>query len=420
VTRSRGRRPRPPLRSARAVVPRACRSVSLRTEARRKCRYGRACPARSSASSKRGDAVKAGARLFLIRPARRSRSICSRARASLAQERARQDRRSRISSAEGLADRRAISQREADSGHRLKQAVAAVQLAEARVRQSELNLSYASVNAPIGGITGRAPAVDRQPGHARHGFELGSPPSRRPIRSGVRFALSERVRRLRGSTSEPEIKVELAGRQRLPRARQAEFLQLQRRFEPRHGADACRAAQSQAAVLPGQYVRVQVVAGTQQALVVPQSAVMQNEGGRFVWIVGAEGKAAQRQTRSAAGSARTGWCSRAEGGERSSWTTCCGCGPHGGQSCRKGLIGTKPQRQPCRASSSIGRFLPASSPIVIVLAGPGRGEAPRRRAVSEIAPPTVLITTTIPRQRRDARENRRRARSRSSSPASSA
>src|SRR2546422_1534208 len=48
-------------------------------------------------------------------------------------------------------------------------------------------------------------------------------------------------------------------------------------------------------LLPGQYVRVQVVAGSQQALVVPQSAVMQNEGGRFVWIVGAEGKAAQRQ-----------------------------------------------------------------------------------------------------------------------------
>src|SRR3989449_2479086 len=36
------------------------------------------------------------------------------------------------------------------------QAVAAAQLAEARVRQSELNLSYASVNAPIAGITGRA------------------------------------------------------------------------------------------------------------------------------------------------------------------------------------------------------------------------------------------------------------------------
>src|SRR5205807_4068763 len=31
-------------------------------------------------------------------------------------------------------------------------------------------------------------------------------------------------------------------------------------------------------LLPGQYVRVQVVAGTQQALVVPQSAVMQKIG----------------------------------------------------------------------------------------------------------------------------------------------
>jgi len=58
-------------------------------------------------------------------------------------------------------------------------------------------------------------------------------------------------------------------------------------------------------------VRVQVVAGTQQALVVPQSAVMQNEGGRFVWIVGAEGKAASARSRSAAGSATTGWCSKA-------------------------------------------------------------------------------------------------------------
>jgi membrane fusion protein (multidrug efflux system) len=37
-------------------------------------------------------------------------------------------------------------------------------------------------------------------------------------------------------------------------------------------------------LLPGQYVRVRVIAGTQQAIVVPQTAVMQNEGGRFVWV----------------------------------------------------------------------------------------------------------------------------------------
>ena len=51
------------------------------------------------------------------------------------------------------------------------------------------------------------------------------------------------------------------------------------------------------ALLPGQFVRVRVIAGTQQAIVVPQTAVMQNEGGRFVWVAGADGKAVQRQIR---------------------------------------------------------------------------------------------------------------------------
>ena len=49
-------------------------------------------------------------------------------------------------------------------------------------------------------------------------------------------------------------------------------------------------------LLPGQYVRVRVQSGTQQAFVVPQTAVAQNESGRFVWVI-ADGKAAQRQIR---------------------------------------------------------------------------------------------------------------------------
>src|SRR5207245_1125969 len=50
------------------------------------------------------------------------------------------------------------------------------------------------------------------------------------------------------------------------------------------------------ALLAGQFVRVRVIAGTQAAIVVPQTAVMQNEGGRFVWLA-AEGKAVQRSIR---------------------------------------------------------------------------------------------------------------------------
>jgi membrane fusion protein (multidrug efflux system) len=49
-------------------------------------------------------------------------------------------------------------------------------------------------------------------------------------------------------------------------------------------------------LLPGQFVRVRVTAGMVQAIVVPQSAVLQNEGGRFVWVA-ADGKAVQRPIR---------------------------------------------------------------------------------------------------------------------------
>ena len=49
-------------------------------------------------------------------------------------------------------------------------------------------------------------------------------------------------------------------------------------------------------LLPGQYVRVRMIAGTQQAIVVPQTAVMQNETGRFVWVTDG-GKAMPRPIR---------------------------------------------------------------------------------------------------------------------------
>ena len=47
-------------------------------------------------------------------------------------------------------------------------------------------------------------------------------------------------------------------------------------------------------LLPGQFVRAQVVAGSQEAIVVPQSAVLQGDAGRFVWTLGPENKATPR------------------------------------------------------------------------------------------------------------------------------
>ena len=42
---------------------------------------------------------------------------------------------------------------------------------------------------------------------------------------------------------------------------------------------------------------MQVIAGTRQAIVVPQSAVLQNETGRFVWVMGPDNKAMPRNIR---------------------------------------------------------------------------------------------------------------------------
>src|SRR5438445_469377 len=250
-----------------------------------------------NAGALRRDDPEFGARLFLIDRAPLEIDL-QQARASLAQERARQEQAQQdLERLKGLADRRAISQREADQAATgLKQAVAAAQLAEARVRQSELNLSYASVNAPIAGITGRAQqSIGSLVMPGTDSSLLTTLTQADPI--WVRFALSEtEYARLRGfDIKNPEVKVELPDGSGYPEHGRLNFSSSS--VDSNLGTVQMRAElpNPRLQLLPGQYVRVQVVAGTQQALVVPQSAVMQNEGGRFVWIVGAGGKAAQRQ-----------------------------------------------------------------------------------------------------------------------------
>src|SRR5205814_8948752 len=104
-----------------------------------------------------GDSVKAGAVLFHIERAPFEIELAQ-ARGTLAQETSRQElAQKEAERLKLLADRRAISQKEADQAmSAVSQSSGAVQVARARVRQAELNLSYTTVAAPIGGIPGRA------------------------------------------------------------------------------------------------------------------------------------------------------------------------------------------------------------------------------------------------------------------------
>jgi len=115
----------------------------------------------------------------------------------------------------------------------------------------------------------------------------------------VRFALSEaEFARLRArETKAPEVRIEMADGSVYAPAGRLNFAAST--VDANLGTVQMRAEFPNADlnVLPGQYVRVQVIAGSQQAIVVPQNAVQQNEGGRFVWIVDGEGKAELRNIR---------------------------------------------------------------------------------------------------------------------------
>jgi membrane fusion protein (multidrug efflux system) len=246
-----------------------------------------------------GDRVKAGAVLFQIERAPFEIDL-QQNKAALAQEKARYElARQDAERLKTLADRRAISQREADqAASALQQSVAAVQLAEARLRQSALNLSYTTVEAPIGGVTGRAQqSIGSLVAPNNDTAILTTLTRTDPI--WVRFALSEaEFARLRSrERSTPEVKIQLAdGR---PYAESGRLNFASSTVDASLGTVQMRAELKNAGlqILPGQYVRVQVIAGEQRAIVVPQAAVQQNESGRYVWLVDGEGKAAQRTIR---------------------------------------------------------------------------------------------------------------------------
>lgn len=249
-----------------------------------------------------GDTVKAGAPLYRIERAPFEIEL-QQARGALALEQARQAlAQQELERLKGLADRRAISQKEADqAASGAQQSAAAVQIAQARVRQAELNLSYTTVDAPIGGVTGRAlQSVGSLVAPNAESSLLTTLTRADPI--WVRFALSEaEFARLRARDAKsPEVRLELADGSVYAASGKLNFAGST--VDATVGTVQMRAEFANAAqqILPGQYVRVRVIAGTQEAIVVPQGAVLQNEGGRFVYLAGADGKALARSIRAGA------------------------------------------------------------------------------------------------------------------------
>lgn len=248
-----------------------------------------------------GTPVKAGQVLFQIDRTTYAIAV-QQARAALAQEQARREQNQReVERMKSLAQNKAISQREFDDmTSALKQSSAAVEVAQARLAEAELNLSYTEVKAPAvmdSGISGRALRSEGSLVTANNDL-LTTLTQVNPI--WVRFSLTEpdftRVRGRAGATRVNLLNPDgtlAAGGGRLNFAGST--------VDPKLGTVPLRAefANPEMKWLPGQYLRVQLLTGEQQAFLVPQSAVVQTEQARQVWIAGADGKAVLRPVQTA-------------------------------------------------------------------------------------------------------------------------
>jgi len=246
-----------------------------------------------------GDLVRAGAPLFKIDPAPFEIALAQ-AKAQLAQEQARNEQtRREAARLKQLAAEKAISQKEYDdAGTNLKLSNATLQAAQANLRQSELNLSYTDVIAPVAGVSGRAARSEGSLITAGADSLLTSISQVDPI--WVRFSLAESdlaklpQRRL-ASGAKAEVGLLLPDGTRYPVKGRINFAATQ--IDTRLGTQQLRAefTNAKGQLLPGQFVRVQLVAGQRDnVFLVPQTAVMEAEAGYMLFVLDKEGKAALR------------------------------------------------------------------------------------------------------------------------------
>jgi membrane fusion protein (multidrug efflux system) len=253
-----------------------------------------------------GEVVRAGAPLYRIDPAPFEIAL-EQARAALAQETASLEQARREAARTGpLAEQRAISQKEADDARSTLARIEASRLAvQARVREAELNLSYTRVNAPIAGLAGRTERSVGSLVNPNTDSLLVRLAVTDPI--WVRFSFSEpEWQRLRSQTGNAPVTLVLPDGKVYPPGGTLNFSGTS--VDPRTGTVQMRASfpNPQLAVLPGQFVRARVKVGEQDAVVVPQSALLTNDQGRFVWVVGPQNAATPRPVKAGSWSG-SGW-----------------------------------------------------------------------------------------------------------------
>ncbi|HSG22859.1 MAG TPA: efflux RND transporter periplasmic adaptor subunit [Azonexus sp.] len=232
-----------------------------------------------------GETVKAGQPLFQI-----DRSTYE---ITLADAKAKAEQASReMNRLKGLIEAKAISQKDFDD------AVSNNSIAQAALHQAQLNLSWTTVTAPVGGTTGRAAKSEGNLISVGADSLLTSIYQSNPI--WVRFSLGDSdLSKLAGGrvTSKNITGVEmiLANGTVYPKTGKLNFLASN--IDTTLGTQQLRAEfdNNDNQLLPGQFVRIRLLTGEREGVfLVPQAAIVQTEQGPMVMLSADENKVVPR------------------------------------------------------------------------------------------------------------------------------
>jgi membrane fusion protein, multidrug efflux system len=246
-----------------------------------------------------GTDVRQGQVLFRIDPAQLEASLRA-AEAALVRAEADAANAALMSKRyQDLRDRKTLSQQDLDTAQAAERTTAAaVKQAQANVEAARLNLSYATVTAPIAGRAGRALVTEGALVGQGETTPLTTVERIDPIYVNFSQSASEYRTLRQSAATSSDFRVEVLQPDGTPYKENitVDFSDLA--VDPGTGALSLRATMPNPdkALLPGQFVTLRLTAGQlNNAFLLPQQALARDTQGAYVFVLGPEGKVEQRR-----------------------------------------------------------------------------------------------------------------------------
>lgn len=205
-----------------------------------------------------------------------------------------------------LREKRTLSQQDLDTALAAERTTAAaVKQAQANVETARLNLSYATVTAPIDGRAGRALVTEGALVGQNEATQLTTIEQINPIYVNFSQSVAELAELEKadpagepGAAADPEAKVEilLPDGNAYPHSGTIDFSDMA--VDPGTGAVSLRAvvANPSKRLLPGMFVTLRLTTGQiDDAFLLPQATLLRDGVGAYVLVVNGEGKVEQRR-----------------------------------------------------------------------------------------------------------------------------